>query len=69
MVKINDNNTYTVTCRGDAEDWGNRIKSLTRLIAIQNEQMADTEATYHVAMLLEDMLEGVEGFITAVKPL
>ena len=69
MVAFNADNTYTVTCKGDAEEWGNVTKALARLIAIRNPEFPDTEATYFVAMLLEDMLEGIEGFITAGKPL
>lgn len=69
MIAFNSDNTFTVTCKGDAEEYGNVTKALARLIAIRRDEFNDTEATYFVAMLLEDMLEGIEGFITAGKPL
>ena len=67
MIAFNTDNTFTVTCKGDAEEWGNVTKALARLIAIRRDEFNDTEATYFVAMLLEDMLEGVESYITVVK--
>jgi len=61
MVQINEQEgLITISFKGDAEDYWNYIRALTRLIACQNSELYDAECNYFATTLLESLLPSAE---------
>ncbi len=56
MVVINNNNSFTITFKGDTEDYLNQVNALARLIAIQNKDLTNEDTNYYACDLLQGML-------------
>ena len=57
MVQIDEHKrVITISIKGDTEDYWNYIRTLTRLIATQDNELRDKDTVYFATTLLEDML-------------
>lgn len=68
MVHFNEQErSFTITFKGSATDYFNKLRAISRLMAIANTDMLDAETVYYGNTLLEEMMPDPEQSIDVIN--